>query len=341
MWWYTQSNLPLASPIVINFMPSWWNYEYGLCFGSRIFYDWAYRAQLSRDMGRLMHERLGDAGLGEADPKLSYFCDDLNNATLPAALGCEVVYAENAYPESLPLPYEDACKLRMPEDLCSQFPMREIIRQAHEMSAKAGAAILPSWTCMGVQNIALKVRGCDLFTDYYAEPELAKHLLEISAQCMEKSVEYFDATGMKESLLSNQNCAVPLCGEGIYRDFLLAYDQQLLRFAQKMGWKYHIHHCGNFDQYAEVYKEVGPVPAFDIGMESQLRLALDTWPQASINAFVSCFLVREASANTIRDYMRSQVDAAGGDLHRVTFVLSDLDYGTPDENIRAVIEGLL
>jgi hypothetical protein len=35
------------------------------------------------------------------------------------------------------------------------------------------------------------------------------------------------------------------------------------------------------------------------------------------------------------------VDIAGPDIGRISFNTADLEYGTPDENVRAVIEGLL
>ena len=36
----------------------------------------------------------------------------------------------------------------------------------------------------GVQNVALNLRGPQLFTDYYDNPALARRLLDISAQLL-------------------------------------------------------------------------------------------------------------------------------------------------------------
>ena len=55
MWWCSQSNLPVAAPVMLNFMPSWWAREYGLALGERLFLDAEYRAATVREM----HRRLG------------------------------------------------------------------------------------------------------------------------------------------------------------------------------------------------------------------------------------------------------------------------------------------
>ena len=278
--------------------------------------------------------------MGAADPELVYINDDLNNATLPAVLGCEVIYADDRYPECMPLDDEQISRLQVPDDITQAYPMREIIDQAKFVSNNRGQELKPAWCTMGVQNIAVLVRGSELFADYYGDPELALTVLNAAERLISMSFDYFHATGISMGFICNQNCTVPLSGPMVYQKYLLGYDQALRTKADSLGLGYYIHHCGNFDDYASIYKQVGNVNMFDVGMGSDLRLALNAWPEAKINYFVSHQMIANSCPGDIKAVMRSYVDASGADIKRVSFVLCDIEHGTPDENIRAFVEAL-
>lgn len=72
-----------------------------------------------------------------------------------------------------------------------------------------------------------------------------------------------------------------------------------------------------------------------------MRLALDAFPEAHIQCIVDYRLIREGPASLIRDTMRSLVDRAGLDVGRLSVNVADLEYGTPDDHVRAVVEGLM
>ena len=341
MWWSSTSTLPTAIPVIVNFMPSWWHINYGMAFGERVFADWRHRAALLRDMHREAHARLSHLGFGDPDPELEYVSDDLNNATIPAALGCEVVFAEDKYPAPRPLPERDARTIQVPTDISRVYPMNEVIRQTVAMSAESGRAILPVWSYMGVQNIASLVRGADLYSDYYQDPELAMRLLEVARGMMEASIRYFADTAHALGCVWNQNCTVPLGGPGIYEQFLLQHDRALRRFAHSLGAPYAIHHCGCFDDYTELYGQVGAVAVFDAGHTSDLRAALNAFPAARFQHLLDCVWLREATPAQVSEGIGALLDEVGEDAARVTFVLSDLDHGTPDATIEAVVHALL
>ncbi len=101
MWWGAKVKIPTVVPVSFNFMPSWWYREYGVAYKEQIFTDPEYRAQILREMSRLAYDRFRDVGLGEPDPQLSYINDDLVDATMPAALGAKVVFADDHFHSSL------------------------------------------------------------------------------------------------------------------------------------------------------------------------------------------------------------------------------------------------
>ena len=341
MWWVTTCSLPVRAPIGINFMPSWWYREYGIAYGERIFADPEYRARTQREMNRLAHERFGDVGLGTPDPPLVYGSDDLNNATMPAVLGCEVVYPEDQYAANLPLTEEQVEQLQVPEDITQVYPMCEIIRQARWVAEKQGQEVAPFWATMGIQNIAVRARSSAFFLDYYARPELADKLLSACLQIMLDSLDFFLTAGSDPGLFWNQNCTVPLVGPQTYEERLLPYERRLQQESAARGQEFAIHHCGDFDTYAPLYRRAGPVAMLDIGWGSDLRLALDTFPEARVSYIIGYQHVRDATPGEVRDSMRELLDTAGPDVDRISFNVADLEHGTPDENIRALVEGLL
>jgi len=292
-------------------------------------------------MTRLMCDRLGDVGLGQPDPKLSYEPDSLANATMPAALGCEVVFAEDRYPANLPLSDDQVRTLQPPPDIAAVFPMSEIIQQVGIINERHGTDVRPSWPTMGIQNIAAQTRGCGFFMDYHVDPELAKRLLDISERLTLSSWDYFILAGGKPEVFWNQNCTVPLVGPVVYEQHLLPYELALHDAAASNGVGFAIHHCGNFDEYAPLYRKAKNVAMLEIGWGSDLRLALDTFPEAKVMCIVGHQFVMDGPPALIRDTMRTMVETAEPDVQRVSFSISDLEHGTPDENVQALVEGLL
>lgn len=341
MWWCTGSDLPVLAPVIVNFMPSWWARNYGLSLGERLFLDPEHRAATMREMKRLARDRFGDVGLGEADPALVYFADDLGNATLPAVFGCEVVFADDQYPANLPLGVEAADERRLPSDVSAVYPLREIISQARRVSERHGLDVRPAWTTMGVQNAAIRTAGSGALEDYYADRERAHRLLAKARDLMLASLGYFRSVGSAPDMLWDQNCTIPLVGPATYERELLPYELELHDQAAQRGLRFAIHHCGNFDAFAGLYRRVPSLAWVEIGWGSDLRLALDTFPETHVQVIIGHEHIRHGTPAAIRETMRWFLDIAGPDASRLSFNVPDLEYGTPDENVRAAVEGLL
>ncbi|NLX07265.1 MAG: hypothetical protein GXY33_19170 [Phycisphaerae bacterium] len=342
MWmgWSKTFGEPLAAPLTLNFLPSWWYRQYGISHGERVFRDPEFRAATQREMHRLVYDRFKDLGFGQEDPPLVYCADHLGNATMPAMLGCEVRFADDQYPVNNPLPMDVLRRLAVPKDITQSFPLNDILGQERQIAQKTGSRVDLIWPTQGVQNIALLTQGSDFYTEYYENPEWAGRLLDVSCDLIIAILEYQKSRGQELMLFSHQNCTVELCGPKVYREFLLAYDLRLYRTAARLGWKYNIHHCGVFDAFAELYRQIGPLDSIQVGWGSDLRLALDTFPEAKVDYIISPTFLHDADPRAIADRVRGLVDAAGGDLARTSFTVCDVEDGTPDSSIFAVAEAL-
>jgi len=341
MWWSTTCRLPTRVPLQFHFLPSWWYQEYGISHGERLFYDVEYRACTAREMQHLAFERFSDIGVGDPDPPLVYLAGDLANATMPAAFGCEVVFADDRYPANLPLSQDRISPPGRTSELSETYPFCEMIRQAEYVRAKHDAELSLGWNTMGVQNIAVQTLGAGLFADYYARPEWVRSILDGARQLMEASLDCFVAAGSKPEVFWNQNCTVPLCGPRIYERYLLEHEKALHGSSGRLGIGYGIHHCGCFDEYASLYRQIETVGMIQIGSDSNVRLALDTFPESQVDYIVSHARIREGPASAIHEWMHALLEAVGPDEERFSLCVPDLEYRTPDDHIRAVVHALL
>jgi len=341
VYWQVSEKINTVASLLVNFLPSWWFGEYGISNGEQMFLYPDHRARMLQEMNRIGYNRFGDLGFGAKDPPLVFDHANWANATMPAALGCEVVYYDDKHPVSLPLDPEKIEGLNVPLDILSCFPMCEMARQAEYIADKHDQQVTPHWSTMGLQNIAMLVRGSDIFADYFDRPEHAHRLLEIAFDAIIISLEHLKANIPDLGVWSHQNCTVALVGPDIYKEHLFSWEQKLYGFIEKINWRYNIHHCGNFDRFAGIYRQLGQLDSFQIGWGSDLRLALDTFPECKIDYLISPTMVKDSTKTDIYQSMKCLVDQAGDDIERVSFTLSDVEQSTPDDNIRAVVDGFL
>jgi uroporphyrinogen-III decarboxylase len=119
----------------------------------------------------------------------------------------------------------------------------------------------------------------------------------------------------------------------LYRDRLLEWDCYLARRLAPFG----IHHCGdNLHLFASAYAETGAV-FYDVGWGSDVVRASAALPDAFLNLRLSPVRVLNASPEEVRsDALR--LLRAGGSASRVGLCCINMDHGTPDENVRAILE---
>jgi uroporphyrinogen-III decarboxylase len=334
--WYAapvHGDLPIKG-ITFNFMPSWWRANAGITYGERMVFDARYRLEAWRAMERTMHQRFGRLGMGDADPKPRVIAPDWHNAVTPAVAGCDVEYPDENYPISHHLPMERISRLEAPEDVAAAFPYREIIRQVREENSRLGAdepAVLPM---RGVANDASLIRGADLFGDIVAEPESARPLL---AWCHRIRMAIGAFNGGTNHL---PNCCVMMVSPATYEQVFAPYDRVGCASAEKAGHPGSgIHHCGTFDRYAPLYRALGRFSWIEIGMDSDIRLAMETFPEAGTVSFIiDPYLMLRGSAAAVEARVTSALEAARGHGRRLHLAVADIESGTPDANIAAVVQ---
>lgn len=170
-------------PLGVGFYPDWFNKHYGISFGRDYYFDPEKRVQTRMTIEKCLHERFGDVGLGNPDPEPKPLIT-FGMVMLPSIFGCEIIYKDDALPWAMPLNLseDEIMKLEVP-DIFNSHPMTDMIRQIETLKGKYGK-VIGDINTTGVQNLALKIRGDQLYFDFYEKPELCRHLMQICTDCI-------------------------------------------------------------------------------------------------------------------------------------------------------------
>jgi hypothetical protein len=334
-------------PVEVVFHPHWWYCNYGLTFGEEFFFDPDVRVEGERQMRRLLYERFGDLGLGEKDPLPRPVIGQVHLAAgfLPSAiLGCEVLFAEDAPPAILPrnLTDDEVRALQVPDILDTPI-MQRLVAMMDRLQERFGY-LEGDVNWGGVQNVALDLRGQQLLLDYYENPDLAFHLLDVVSRTIANLALYIRSRTGSTSIAVNRivasvdpalslhsNCSVTMVSNATYERFLLPYDNYLAQRLQPYG----IHHCGaDMEHVVEGYSKVQGVSFFDVGWGSDVARC-----RAGLPGFFSLRMspvrVRECTVDAVQQDVEQLLRQAG-DLTQAGICCINMDDGTPDENVRAI-----
>jgi hypothetical protein len=208
-------------------------------------------------MRRVLYQRYGELGLGEADPQPRPVIGSIYVAggfVIPALLGAEIRFAPDAAPQPLPvhLKPEQIDGLEKP-DFRQTWPMIELIAQMDILEAEWGY-LTGDLNTDGLLNAAYHLYGADLFADFYNAPQRVQRLLEMIAGLIVDVSEYVrQRTGscsiavnrmverINPYLFLHANCSVPMISPRSYRDIQLPIEQQMAGRIQPFG----VHHCGD------------------------------------------------------------------------------------------------
>jgi len=336
-------------PVELVFNPNWWHQTAGICFDRSFYLDPQARIRNDVIMRRVLYQRYGELGLGEADPQPRPVIGSLYVAggfVIPALLGAEISFAPDAAPQPLPLHLkpEQIEQLEKP-DFRQTWPMDELIAQMDVLESEWGC-LIGDLNTDGLLNAAYHLYGADLFVDFYNAPQRVTHLLQQIAELIVDVAMYIrERTGscsisvnrmverIDPGLFLHANCSVPMISPRSYRTMQLPIEKQMAARLQPFG----IHHCGdNLQRYASAYAEVSP--AFvDIGWGSDVAACREALPDAFFNLRLSPVRMLTCTPQEIAADTESLLCAAGP-LEMAGVCCINMDYGTPDENLFAMYE---
>lgn len=337
-------------PVEVVFHPNWWHRNYGIHFDWNFFFNPETRVESDRLMRRYLYERFPDLGLGEKNPAPR---PNVGGTLLAAGyiisgiLGCEIRYFEDAPPEVLPANLTDGQveNLKVPDILDSPI-MQDLLRLIEKLHEKFGY-LEGDVNWEGVQNVALNLRGQQLFIDYCERPELARKLLDTAANTIIQFLDFIASKTGTTSISVNRivrlvnrrihlhsNCTVTMISANHYRQFLLKYDEMFSKRFQPYG----IHYCGSdMHRLTQEFAALPDASFFDVGWESDIKRCREDLPDKFLSLRLSPVRMKSELSEAI-DSDTVNLLANAGPLEKAGLCCINMDYGTPDENIRTMFE---
>jgi hypothetical protein len=336
-------------PFELVFNPNWWFQTAGIGFDESFYLDPETRVRNDVTMRRVLWQRYGDLGLGEAEPQPRPAIGSLHVAggfVIPALLGAEIRFAPDAAPQPLPrrLRAEQIDALEKP-DFRSLWPMNALLAQMDALEAEYGY-LVGDLNTDGLLNAAYHFYGEDLFADFYQAPERVTRLLGLIGELIvDVALAIRSRTGscsisvnrmverVDRAIFLHANCSVQMISPKSYRQLHLPVELAMARRIQPFG----IHHCGsNLHKVAAAYAGL-QLALVDVGWGSDVAAVAEALPATFLNLRLSPVRMLHNTPQEVADDAGYLLQAAG-DLARAGLCCINMDYGTPDDNIFAVAE---
>jgi uroporphyrinogen-III decarboxylase len=335
--------------VELVFHPNWWYRNYGIRFDRPFYFDRERRIHDDVIMRRTLYERFGELGMGEPDPQPRPVVGSMHIAggfVVPAVLGADVVFRDDQAPWPRPVEMPDAQIMALESpDIEATSPMREFIADMDLLEAEYGA-LLGDYDTDGILNTALCLRGQRLFLDFRQNPELVHHLFAVIAETQVRVASYVRGRTGSCAIATNRiveridartylhsNCSVQMISPGDYERFVLPYERRLAERLQPYG----IHHCGhNMHLFAGRYAQT-PASLFDIGWGSDVAACREALPSCFFSLRLSPVRMLQCTPDEIAADTETLLSRAGP-VDQTALCCINMDYGTPDTNIRAMYE---
>ncbi|MCB9153928.1 MAG: hypothetical protein H6649_07725 [Caldilineae bacterium] len=336
-------------PIELVFNPNWWRQTAGISFDEAFYLDPAARIANDVAMRRVLWQRYGDLGLGEANPQPRPVIGSLHVAggfVIPALLGSQIRFALDAAPQPLPhaISAAEIDAMELP-DWRNLWPMRDLLAQMDDLQAEYGY-VVGDLNTDGVLNAAYHFYGQDLFADFYLAPERVRRFLDLIGELIvDVALAVRERTGscsisvnrmveqVDRRMFYHANCSVQMISPASYRQLHLPVELAMAARIQPFG----IHHCGaNLQKVAAAYAELEPAMV-DVGWGSDVAAVAAALPDTFLNLRLSPIRMLRGSPQEIAadtEYLLQGADSP----ERTGLCCINMDDGTPDDNIFAMAE---
>ncbi len=345
--------------VSLGFTPKWYRDRLGTDFGESWHLDPEYRYAQSLRMRELLTElfpsvdyfRAGSSarsGAGAADGS-GDFCPEC--ATISSVFGIMLVsscyglglsYRSDNWPDAAggahlgkdelaDIVSRGAFDFNMPGSLGGGgATIRSLFAQMEEIRQRWGP-IHGYLNYQGILNIALKVRGNDLFMDFFDDPQFVHGLFGHIARTigdLSKEVQRRQrASGFPIDLLSMSNCVMSMVSPEQYEEFVLPLDQRLSSEYPRFG----VHTCNwVIDPYADSLRKIAKMGYIDTGMHSDLARTKRLFPDARRAVL---YTPGEAESKSLQE-LHTDLERVAREYAPCDIVLADVETTMEDSRIR-------
>ena len=334
-------------PTEIVFHPSWWHRHAGISFDEDFFYHPARRVEDERRMENVLFERFGDLGLGEDRDRNLPVIGPIHNAAgylVSEMLGCRVEYSDDAPPQVIP---ENRPSLEI--DVVGAFTspaFRRFQRVVDALKSRFGF-VTGDVNWAGVLNLALDLRGQEIFLDLVDRPEETRIFFASIAEVIERFTAFIAKETGTTSISVNRTvrrirgpvflhseCALTMISAAHYEQFILPLDRAWSERHRPFG----IHYCGpDPHRFAKTFAKI-PHPDFlDVGWGGDLGALRRRLPRTFLNIRLSPV---EIASQSVEDIRRAIIDrvTASADPAITGVCCINMDDRVTDDKVRTIFE---
>lgn len=307
-------------PCEIVLGPAWWYRHAGITFDEDFFFHPVRRVEVERRMEQVLYERWGRFGLGEKRHEELPVVGAVHLAAgflISAMLGCRVEYAADAPPQVVPAAL-DRPRIS-PENAWRSPAFRKFATLLDTLKGRFGY-LCGDVNFGGVLNVALDLRGQELFLDLLDQPEEAQRFLaDIAAVIEQFTCELGRETGstsisvnrtvrhLPQPLWLHSECSHVMISVAQYEKFLMGFD---VVWSQKLR-PFGIHYCGaDPHRYAGAFARLPQLDFLDVGWPGDVAELRRHLPQTFLNIRYSPVEIARQTPDEIRQTVRRLVEAS-------------------------------
>jgi hypothetical protein len=334
-------------PVDVVLAPEWWHKYAGICFDRDFFFHPARRVEEEHKMERVLYERWGRFGLGSSKDEVRPEVGAVHLAAgylVSQMLGCEVRYQEDHPPQVVP---QKVDKLMVePAEAFESPAFRDFQSLVETLQSRYGRVCGDvNWS--GILNVALDLRGQDVFLDMYAHPEEVQEGFRRIAEVIERLAAGVQSRTGTSSVSVNRNvrhlarpvflhseCSHTMISEAFYERFLMPLDAAWSQRHRPFG----IHYCGpDPHRYAQVFARLPHLDFLDVGWGGDVARLRHFLPHTFLNLRLSPVEIVGQTVDEIRATIVRLV-AASDNPYLTGICCINMDDAVTDDKIATIFE---
>lgn len=328
--------LPFLRPEA-GFTPQWYRNILGIDFGEPWHTDPVFRKTTRQEMYGELDRRFPGKRIGRLDnDAMDILTGTYGASAIAAVYGVEIRYSADQWPVSEhQYLSENEIENLTPPNLDNNPFFLALMQQVDQIALMEGKIEgFINW--QGVLNNAQRLRGQDIFMDMYLAPERTLHLLNcVCTTMIEAAQRLWDKKrvhgGSGTPFFTVSNCLVNMVEPELYNEFILPFDQKIALAFGLTG----IHNCAwNASPYIESYAQVPQVGYIDMGMDSDLQKARESFQGARRAIMYTPMDL----ANKTLEQLKTDMEHIANNYGPCDVVVADIEAGTPDGKVMGLFE---
>jgi hypothetical protein len=334
-------------PVDIVLAPEWWHRHAGICFDRDFFFHPARRVEDEQKMEEVLYEKWGQFGLGTDREPARPEVGAVHLAAgylISQMLGCQVRYSENHPPQVVP---QGIDKLTIEPDRAFESPAFRDFQKLTEALKSRYGRVCGDVNWSGILNVALDIRGQDVFMDMHTSPDDIKQSFSQIASVIERFVGIVESRTGTSSISVNRNvkhfekpvflhseCSHTMISEEFYEKFLMPCDITWSRHHRPFG----IHYCGpDPHRYAQTFTKLPHLDFLDVGWGGDVVELRKFLPNTFLNIRLSPVEIIEQSPDEIHSTITRLVsESANPYLTGICCI--NMDDKVSDSKVNAIFE---